>query len=106
VFNKQFHLRTSRDLLAVPAPWRPLIKIAAAGEETFYRPKHRPQPWKRKPAAGQQQLELFSAVLQIVGKSTPDPDRPLFDLFPEAYTENDAARPSQASQDERSAERT
>jgi hypothetical protein len=89
VFNQQFHLRTTRALLRVPAPWRPLITIAAVGEETFYRPKFWPRPGKQKPAASLQ-LELFPArpdkALQIAGKSTPDPARPLFDLFPEAYS--------------------
>jgi hypothetical protein len=76
VFNKTYQLRAvqsaggghklaTKALLRLPAPWRPFVTVAAIAEE-FYRPKHRPQ--------------------QIVRKSTPDPDRPLFDLFPEAYS--------------------
>jgi len=64
MFNKTFHLRT----MGVPAPWRPLITIAAAGEETFYRPARRVRPGgKKKPGAGQQ-LELFPAVPQIASR--------------------------------------
>jgi hypothetical protein len=36
--------------------------------------------------AKNQWLALSSWSPQIVRKSTPDPDRPLFDLFPEAYS--------------------
>jgi hypothetical protein len=94
VFNRSYHLRAVRNAGG-----------GHAAAQAFYRPARRVRPGK-KPAASFEQLELFPSrpqiVPQIVGKSTPDPDRPLFDLFPEAYTENDAARPSQASQDERS----
>jgi hypothetical protein len=100
VFNKTYQLRAVRSagggrklaataLLRLPAPWRPFVTVAAIAEE-FYRPKHRPQPRPprpgQKPMARFEQLELFPAAPQIARKSTPDPDRPLFDLFPEAYT--------------------
>jgi hypothetical protein len=93
VFNKTYQLRavrqaggvTTKALLRLPAPWRPFVAVAAIAEE-FYRPKHRPRPGKRSAAHSSQQLELFPAVPQIVPASTPDPARPLFDLFPEAYS--------------------
>jgi hypothetical protein len=100
VFNKTYQLRAVRSagcghelatkaLLRLPEPWRPLVTVAAIAGE-FYRPKHRPQPRPprpgQKPVARFEQLELFPAGPQTICKSRPDPDRPLFDLFPEAYT--------------------
>jgi len=80
-------------LLRLPAPWRPFVAVAAIADE-FYRPKHRPRlgnrPQEKQPAAPSVQLELFP--LQIVRESRAAPvrdsDRPLIDLFPEAYIPN------------------
>jgi hypothetical protein len=84
--------------------WRPLVLVAAAFEEaqTFYRPKRRIQPAiaanrcnKRtnslqKSTTGKLQgvqLDLFSAFYRPEApvRPKPDPERPLADVFPEAY---------------------
>jgi hypothetical protein len=86
MFNRQYHLQAVRN--------------AGGGHqvaEDFYRPRHRVRPGKPAARFESQQLELFPTLLMksslamtmappIVCKSTPDPSRPLFDLFPEAYS--------------------
>jgi hypothetical protein len=49
-------------LLRVPEPWRPLLTIAAAADEAFYRRKARPRRTekKRSLAPSSQQLDLFA----------------------------------------------
>lgn len=101
MFNKSYQLRAVRQaggghkvaakaLLRLPEPWRPLVTVAAAAEEAFYRPKRRVRPGKSR------QLELFPdngaenftprEILHTGVKNfAPKSDRPLFDLFPEAY---------------------
>ena len=92
MFNKTYQLRAVRQgggghkvavkaLLRLPEPWRPLVTVAAAGEQAFYRSKKRVQPGKNRGKTGgasSAQLELFLAP----GR---DLNRPLFDVFPEAY---------------------
>jgi hypothetical protein len=76
MFNRSYHLRAVRNAGG-----------GHAAAQAFYRPARRVRPGK-KPAARfeSQQLELFPVGPPIICKSTPDPARPLFDLFPEAYT--------------------
>jgi hypothetical protein len=98
MFNKTYQLRAIRQaggghrvatkaLLRLPEPWRPLITIAAAGEEAFYRSKKRVRPGKsRQKSASSAQLELFPVKNPDVIKfPAAKSDRPLFDIFPEAY---------------------
>jgi len=97
MFNKTYHARARRQvrqagggrklaedaLLRLPwagifEPFRPFVAVAAASER---RKRH------DRPLQGVQ-LELFAEpASQNHNKviSRPDPERPLFDLFPEAY---------------------
>jgi hypothetical protein len=78
--SRRGHTRTVEALLRVPEPWRPLLLVATAADEAFYRPQRRVRfGKKRAPSRSSAQLE-FRFPPQV-----PDPDRPLFDLFPEAY---------------------
>jgi len=101
MFNKSYHLRAVRQaggghkvaakaLLRLPEPWRPLVTVAAAAEEAFYRPKRRVRPGK--PGYNRiktTQLELFPEnphpSKERLSGPPRDFERPLFDLFPEAY---------------------
>jgi hypothetical protein len=82
--------------------WRPLLAMATALEaaENFYRPKRRLQPaanrcktriqLMQKRTTGKLQgvqLDLFSAFYRPEAPVRPklDPERPLLDVFPEAY---------------------
>jgi hypothetical protein len=78
--------------------WRPLLLVAAAAAEaqSFYRPKLRIQPsiaadrCKKRQMTGKLQgvqLDLFAAFSRPEAPvpPKPDPDRPLLDVFPEAY---------------------
>lgn len=80
--------------------WRPFLFMAAAfeGEQTFYRPKRRTQPAvaanrckKRSNRLQGTQLDLFLDPPEDPNFYRPvrifahDPDRPLADVFPEAY---------------------
>jgi hypothetical protein len=111
VFNKTYQLRAVRQgggghqlaakaILRLPEPWRPLVTVAAAAEEAFYRPERRVRPGRAKSSHRQSvvstQLELFpdKAARNFIPLSkidgpgkfyARDPERPLFDLFPEAY---------------------
>jgi hypothetical protein len=97
MFNKSYQLRAVRQaggghrvalkaVLRLPEPWRPLVTIAAAAEEAFYRPERRVRPGKSRQAASGAQLELFPVKNSTpVNISTAKSDRPLFDIFPEAY---------------------
>ena len=85
MFNKTYQSRAVRKaviqaLPRLPEPWRPLVVVAAAAEEVFYRPQ------RRVPAgiAGKRRKK-GSPSLQRELNFARDPDRPLFDLFPEAY---------------------
>jgi hypothetical protein len=84
--------------------WRPLLAVAMAFEaaDNFYRPKQPIQPviaanrckkriqslQKRTTGEGVQ-LDLFSAFYRPEApvRPTPDPERPLLDVFPEAYSQ-------------------
>jgi hypothetical protein len=83
--------------------WRPLLLVAAAFEEaqTFYRPKRRIQPTvaanrcnKRSNRLQGTQLALFldppddPNFYRPVRIFAHDPDRPLADVFPEAYLDS------------------
>jgi hypothetical protein len=76
--NRTHHARAQRaGLVSCGQILEELVERAA--DRRFYRPARRPKP---RAAAGQSlQLELFAD--QPVPR---DPDRPLFDLLPEAYT--------------------
>jgi hypothetical protein len=92
MFNKTYHARAVRQaggghkatikaLLRLPAPWRPLVTIAAAADAAFHRPANRiapgvPRKAKQKTPPGQ---------LEFAFTDPPDEARPLFDIFPEAY---------------------
>jgi hypothetical protein len=77
--------------------WRPLLAMATAFEaaENFYRPKRCIQPaiaanrCKKRTTGKLQgvQLDLFSAFYRPEApvRPQPDPERPLLDVFPEAY---------------------
>lgn len=85
--------------------WRSLVVVAAAAEkvesrQTFYRPKKTLRAGKKKRSNRLQgtQLDLFpdNGAQEFTGASnfyrpvknfTPDPSRPLLDVFPEAYPE-------------------
>jgi hypothetical protein len=108
MFNKSYHQRARRQvrqaggghkvaedaLLRLPwagifEPWRPFVAVAAAN-----RRKNRAHHLQDKPQGVQ--LELFadndaqkftppSKIDRGVKNFARDPERPLFDLFPEAY---------------------
>lgn len=103
MFNKTYQLRAVRQgggghqlaakaILRLPEPWRPLVTVAAAAEEAFYRPERRVRPGRVKSSHRQSvvstQLELFAPAPISQNHNSAivrDPERPLFDLFPEAY---------------------
>jgi hypothetical protein len=91
MFNKTYQLRAVRQgggghkvavkaLLRLPEPWRPLVTVAAAGEQAFYRSKKRVQPGKKRA-----QVKTLGAQLELFPAPGRDLNRPLFDVFPEAY---------------------
>jgi hypothetical protein len=48
-------------LLRLPEAWRPLLTIAAAADEAFYRRKHRPRKNEKECSpVSSSQLDLFS----------------------------------------------
>jgi hypothetical protein len=52
--------QVAMNLLRVPEPWRPLLTVAAAADEVFYRRKHRPRKNEKKHSpASSSQLDLF-----------------------------------------------
>jgi hypothetical protein len=92
MFNKTYQSRAVRQsggghklaidaLLRLPEDWRPLVTIAAAAEGAFYRPKRRPLSKRPRRLDRSSQLELpFQEK-----PPARDPQRPLFDIFPDAY---------------------
>ena len=58
-------------------PWRPFVAVARAAAGVNYQ-ENAKTPRKRQLKGVQ--LDLFASQTVI-----PDPERPLFDLFPEAY---------------------
>jgi hypothetical protein len=101
MFNKTYQLRAVRQaggghkvsedaLLRLPwagifEPWRPFVAVAAASRKS-----------RRRPLVVSPQLELFPDIgaQKFTGVEIPDTpvknspaksDRPLFDIFPEAY---------------------
>jgi hypothetical protein len=107
MFNKSYQLRAvreaggghqlaSKSLLRLPEAWRPLVTVAALRDELFYRPEQRIRPGKSGKNRNRLQLELFpenpgkerccsGPCCSGPPKVFRDPERPLFDLFPEAY---------------------
>ena len=88
MFNREYQRRAARQALG---------RIGAGlvqDDSHFYRPARRPQPGiavkgcrKRTEGLQGMQLELFAETVQSV-QVVQDPERPLFDLFPEAYEIN------------------
>jgi hypothetical protein len=93
MFNREYQRRAARQALG---------RVGAAlerDESHFYRPARRLAPGRKcntQRAPGPEQLELFAEigaqqltpgeiVTTPVKNFTPDSDRPLADLFPEAY---------------------
>lgn len=87
MFNREYQRRAARQALE-------RVGVDLVQDNSgFYRPERRPWPGTRVAKVSQKnrprglQLELFQTeqpAMQVSRLST-DPERPLFDLFPEAY---------------------
>ena len=78
--NRTYHARARRGGLVSCGDVLEELAERAADRQRFYRPARRPKPGaKAKPSL---QMELDFAQQEPVAR---DPERPLFDLLPEAY---------------------